>query len=447
MGEGNLKEWLDHSITKDDDGVLTTTLENHQMNQVFLGLVLLSFLFSAYAQINFIPSPGITEPMSQLGVAALDSAKSAVDLSLGLVGSMALFLGLLKIAENGGLLQIISRWIHPLMRRLFPEIPAGHPAMGAMIMNISANILGLGNAATPFGIRAMQELNHLNTTKDTASNSMVLFLAINTSSVTLIPTSVIALRSTLGSANPAAILPSTLFATACSTLVAIFFAKFLQERFGNQISNPTEKPQERTQSEGIKWLEWLPLVIFLSLIPLTVIYGEIVSPWMIPSLILFFIGFGYFKKVPVYESFVEGAKDGFQVAIGIIPYLVAILVAVGMFRASGAMNAVISPLSRITELIYLPAEVLPLAFLRSLSGSGSFGVLSSILSDTAIGPDSYIGNLASTIYGSSETTFYVIAVYFGAVQIKKIRHSVWAGLAGDLAGVLASIAICVYLFR
>ncbi|MEL0020717.1 MAG: nucleoside recognition domain-containing protein, partial [Rickettsiales bacterium] len=324
------------------------------MNAVFFGIVLISFCVAAYRQITVVPAvPDTGQPMEALATGMIDTASDSVTLAIGLVGVMSLFLGLMKVAEAGGLLTIIARLLRPLMIRLFPDVPAEHPAMGAMIMNMSANVMGLGNAATPFGIRAMQELDKLNAHKGTATNAMVLFLAVNTSSVTLLPTGVIALRAASGSIEPAAILPTTLFATLCSTIVAILSAKLYQRWFpiepavsalAPQSAGPEAAlPEESAISEAAAaadtgqaypgWVSALALLCIVALIPLAILYGRAVSPWIVPGLMMALLGFGMARGVRVYEVFVEGAKDGFQVAIRIIPYLVAILVAVGMFRA------------------------------------------------------------------------------------------------------------------
>ena len=426
------------------------------MNIVFFILVSVAFLTAGWRQIT-VDAAG-DKPMDLLSTAMVESATGAVELALGLVGVMALFLGLMKIAEEGGLLTILARLIRPLMVRLFPDVPAEHTAMGAMILNMSANMLGLGNAATPFGIRAMQELNRLNPVKGTATDSMVLFLAINTSSITLLPTGVIALRAAAGSGDPAGILPTTLFATTCSTIAAILAALFYRRFFPISRSVPEQGASENQEEDTAEtelptadtpyplWVSWATLAGFLTLIPLTVLYGHIISPWIMPGLMLAFLLFGIFKKVRIYEAFVEGAKEGFQVALKIIPYLVAILVAVGMFRASGALNWLVGGLGSVTALVGLPAEALPMALLRPLSGSGAYGVMASIINDPAIGPDSYTGYLVSTLQGSTETTFYVLAVYFGAVQVRRIRHALVAGLTADLVGVIAAVAAVAFLY-
>ncbi|MDA0662328.1 MAG: spore maturation protein [Proteobacteria bacterium] len=427
------------------------------MNAVFLAAVLIAFAVAGYRQVTEIPLAGAAVPMDALGLAMIDAAKGSVELAIGLVGVMALFLGLMKVAEAGGLLAIIARTVRPLMVRLFPDVPADHPAMGAMIMNISANVLGLGNAATPFGIRAMQELDRLNPQKGTATNAMVMFLAINTSSVTLLPTGVIALRAAAGSADPAGILPTTLFATICSTTVAIIAVK-LYQRFSpvpegvadtGDAAEPDAADMEPTPEPSKPyplWVSVLALAAIAGFVPLTILYGRDIAPWIIPGLMVALLGFGALRGVRIYESFVEGARDGFNVALRIIPYLVAILVAVGMLRQSGALELLITPLGAVTGLVGLPAEALPMALLRPLSGSGAYGIMASIIQDPATGPDTYIGYLVTTFQGSTETTFYVLAVYFGAVNIRRIRHALAAALTADIAGIAAAVAITAYLF-
>jgi spore maturation protein SpmB len=307
----------------------------------------------------------------------------------------------------------------------------------------------------------MQELDTLNAQRGTATNAMVLFLAINTSSVTLLPTGVIALRAAAGSAAPAAILPTTLFATIGSTTVAIIAAKLYSRWFqvtpvpADAIAAPPADPpqavmEDLPQDEGRGyplWISVLALMSLFSMIPVAVIYGRAISPWIIPGLVVFSLGFGALRRVPVYEVMVSGGKEGFQVALRIIPYLVIILVAVGMLRASGAMDVIVGFLGRFTGRIGLPAEALPMALMRPLSGSGAYGIMAAIINDPKIGPDSYVGMLVSTLQGSTETTFYVLAVYFGAVQIKRIRHAMAAALTADLAGIVCAVIICRLLFH
>ena len=418
------------------------------MNLLFYLFVLVSFLVSGWRQLHWTAGGKLQEPMAALTTAVINSAGDAVKLALGLIGVMALFLGLMKVAEKGGLLKLAARGIRPLLIKLFPEVPADHPAMGAMVMNLAANLLGLGNAATPFGIKAMQELDTLNPEKGTATDAMALFLAINTSSVTLLPTGVIALRAAAGSHNAAGILPTTLCATIFSTATAIIAAKTLA-RFGRQKTKNTASSSsaaqvagnpERAESSGRAPL--VGLLIFAGLIFLMVLYGRTLSGWIVPGLMVIMLSFGFIRKVPVYEAFVEGAREGFDVAIKIIPYLVAILVAVGMLRGSGVMEIVTRGIGTYTAALGLPAEALPMALLRPLSGSGAYGILAATINNPAIGPDSYTGYLVSTLQGSTETTFYVMAVYFGAVQVKRVRHTLAAGLLADLAGVIGAVIAC-----
>lgn len=430
------------------------------MNLVFLLMVLGAFATAGWRQAVWSPAAGQPSPMEALSKAMVDSAAGAVELAIGLVGVMTLFLGLMKVAEAGGLLRIVARLIRPLMVRLFPEVPAEHPAMGAMILNLAANVLGLGNAATPFGIRAMQELDRLNRRPGTATDAMVLFLAINTSSVTVLPTGVIALRAAAGSAEPAAILPTTLLATALSTAAAVAAAKLLRGAFpvrgesaaaDEQRMEPTpaeaESETAAAPEEGFPlWASLAAIAAVLALIPTAVIYGRAVSPWILPGLMAGFLVFGALRRVRVYEEFTTGAKEGFQVAVRIIPYLVAILAAIGMLRASGALDAMVAAIGPFTGRLGLPAEVLPMALLRPLSGSGAYALLAALVKDPAVGPDSYAGLLASTLQGCTETTFYVLAVYFGAVQVRRIRHALAAGLTADLVGIAASVAACRLLF-
>lgn len=424
------------------------------MNFTFLALAVAGFCVAAFHQLRW---EGVgPSPMEVLSTGMIKAADGAVTLSIGTVGAMALFLGLLKVAEHGGLLVVVAKALRPLLVRLFPEVPAGHPAMGAVIFNLSANVLGLGNAATPFGIRAMEELDRLNPSKGTASDAMVLFLAINTSSITLLPTSVIALRAAAGAQDPAGIVGTTLFATLCSTAVAITAAKLMARRFpipapsaesvlpeaGGADDASAPSPAEAYPA----WVSWLALGAVVGLVPLTLGWGRQVTPWIVPGLVVGLLGFGALRGVKIYESFVEGAREGFEIGVRIIPYLVAILVVIAMLRESGALAMIITPLGRITAPLGLPAEVLPLALLRPLSGSGAFGVLAALLQDPTIGPDGYTGILASTVMGCTETTFYVLAVYFGAVRIRRIRHALAVGLLADAAGVAGAVIVCRWLY-
>ncbi|MFN3871985.1 MAG: nucleoside recognition domain-containing protein [Ignavibacterium sp.] len=389
---------------------------------------------------------------------AIKIAGTAVEIALGLIGLMAMWLGVMKVAEDAGLIKIIANFIKPVTKRIFPEIPQDHPAIGSMVMNISANMLGLGNAATPFGLKAMEELDSLNPNKGTATNSMITFLAINTAGLTLIPATAIAVRAAAGSADPTIIIGTTMFAAFCATLTGLTTAKLF-----HLISSGGEKFLETIRKNLKKIL--LIIFIILSLIAvsffgalkfLSFIFNEttfnlfkgtieVISVIAIPVIIVSFIGFGAYKKVKVYEQFVEGAKEGFNIAVRIIPYLVAMLVAIAIFRAGGAMNNWLVPILKIvTDPLGMPAEALPMALMRPLSGSGSLGIMAEIMK--VHGPDSFIGILVSTFFGSTETTFYVLAVYFGAVNIKNTRYALPVGLIADVAGILAALFIVTLLY-
>ncbi len=433
------------------------------MNFIFFALVSAGFLSVAWQQFLWVPASGVPAPMEKLSAAIIQAAAGSVELAFGLIGIMALFLGLTKVAEQGGMLALISRIIRPFMKWLFPEVPPDHPATGAMILNFSANLLGLGNAATPFGIRAMQELDKLNPSPGTATNSMVLFVAINTAGITLLPASVIALRAAAGSSSPAAILPTTLFASFCATVFAVFATRIYQRFFpfpagpgrgdglengpGSEAAGDVE-PGFVVESSGScpLWVSCLAAALLVAAVPLMVVYGRVVAPWAIPAITVGFLAFGAARKVRVYEVFVEGAKEGFQVAVKIIPYLVAILVAVAMLRAGGVLDAAASALGGVTAGAGLPPEGVLMALMRPLSGSGAYGLVASIIKNPAVGPDSYTGYLVSTMQGSSETTFYVLAVYFGAVRVRRMRHALAAGLTAELVAVVAAVAACRYLY-
>lgn len=411
------------------------------MNYIWLFLLCLAVL-----------SGILTGRIDQVTQAAFDNAKTAVEIAFGLIGIMALWLGIMKIAHEAGFIQILARAIRPVSKRLFPDVPADHPAIGAMLLNISASWLGLGNAATPFGIKAMEELQGINSQKDTASNAMIMFLALNTASITLVPMTMIALRTTLGSKNPAEIIGTTIFASAMATFGAILAVKTFLALGQGLTGFKTAILRNLRSMMGVVVI----LALFCIVITIAPIQTELsfttafkngvifVSRWLIPILLLIIPVLAMIKKVKVYEIFIEGAKEGFQVAIRIIPFLVAILFTVGMFRASGGMAFLIKLISPITDLIGMPAEVLPAALMRPLSGSGTLGMITELLQTH--GADSFIGRLASTIYGCTETTFYVIAVYFGAVGIKKIRFAIAAGLIADAIGILAALFICRLVF-
>ncbi|MBS0285753.1 MAG: spore maturation protein [Proteobacteria bacterium] len=412
------------------------------MNLIFFLLIFCAYCASVWQQWHWTASDSTqASPMHLLTDQLLHGANDAVTLAFGLVGVLALFMGLMKIMEEGGLLQSLANLLYPLLKWLFPEIPANHPAFGAMVMNLSANLIGMGNAATPFGLKAMQELDKLNPHPGIATNAMVLFLAINTSCITLLPTKIIALRAAAGSADPAGIITTTLFATICATVVAIFAAKFLQRILKTPPSTivPEVTQNHTATSQYPVWVSFIALSFLVLLIPLTLAFGKSFSPWIMPTLIVGVLVFGMVKKIDIYATFIEGAKSGFEIALKVLPFLVAMLAAISMFRASGLLDALTSAIAPFTSLIGIPAEAVPMVIMRPLSGSGSFGVMTDVINNPLIGPDSYTGYLVSTMMGSTETTFYVLAVYFGAVQIRRIRHALAAGLIAEMAGMIASV--------
>ena len=394
----------------------------------------------------------------EITLALFDESKSAVMLAIGLIGSMAFWLGMMKILEEAGALKMLAKVVVPVMSKLFPEIPKNHPAIGAMVMNMSANMLGMGNAATPFGINAMQELDKLNSEKGRATNAMCLFLAINTSSVTLLPLGVITIRASAGAADPASILIPSLLATIVSTTVAIVMTKLMQKgspdcAMTETVEKIEEKPEEKEEVKASLKKKIVAAVFVLAILS-GMVYQIVtadksdlsftgvvkaVSNWLIPAIVALILLFGYLRNVKIYETLCSGAKEGFNTAVRIIPFMVAIFAAVGMFKASGAMEIMISLLSPVTNLVGMPAEALPMALMRPLSGSGAFGIMSSIVEKD---PNSFLSYLVSVMQGSTETTFYVLALYFGAVSIKNSRHALPAALCADFAGIMAAVAFC-----
>ena len=396
--------------------------------------------------------------MSEVTLALFEESKAAVMLAIGLIGSMAFWLGMMKVLEAAGALKIIAKIVRPVMSKLFPEIPKEHPAIGALVMNMSANMLGMGNAATPFGINAMQELDKLNGEKGRATNAMCLFLAINTSSVTLLPLGVITIRAAAGAKEPASILIPSLLATIVSTTVAIIATKLMQRGTPDCTASETQPEIEEKEPEVKEKKASIGKKITASLFMLLIFAGMIyqiatsdlsglnftgvtkaVSDWLIPMIVGAILVFGYLKNVKIYETLCSGAKEGFNTAVRIIPFMVAIFAAVGMFKASGAMDIMIRALNPVTSLVGLPAEALPMALMRPLSGSGAFGIMSQIVGNE---PDSFLSFLVSVMQGSTETTFYVLALYFGAVSIKNSRHALPAALCADFAGIMAAVAFC-----
>ena len=418
---------------------------------------------------------GATGQLKEVTTAAFDACKTAVmTLALPLAGVMALWLGVMRLAEKSGLMHALAKLLRPLMTRIFPDVPAEHPAMGSMIMNMAANMLGLANAATPLGLRAMQDLEKLNPRPGTATNAMCTFLALNTSSVQLIPASAVAILAAAGSVQPTAIIGTALIATICSTAVGLIAVKSLEKVPFYKLPPVTAADEAAKRKEDadqpdtltapapdpLGWRSRLLLsifgVFFLYLVWQTAnagydgdrgwfaSYVEALSILAIPFLLSFFPLYAALRSVPVYEEFVEGAKEGFQVALRIIPFLVAILVAIGMFRGAGGIDMLSRALDPVLKFVGFPAELLPMALMRPLSGSGSLGIFSELVATH--GPDSILARMAGTIMGSTETTFYVLAVYFGSVAIRRTRHAVPAGLLADIAGIAASIIVCRIVF-
>ena len=438
------------------------------MNGIFLFLIVGSVLWAAF---------GGTMP--EVNTAAFEAAKTAVTLAIGLIGQMALWLGFMNVLRDAGAMKAIGRWLAPVMRRLFPDVPTDHPAMSAMIMNIAANMMGLGNAATPFGLKAIRELNRLNRHPGVATNSMVLFLAINTSGVAVLPLGVIAVRAAMGAERLGSIIPPSLLATACSTLVAILVAKRLQnlpyfsvERAEGEDATPSVAESDELEIRGLDEARevaeigagtsrWRMAGLALFALAIVIAFGRtlatapaemsglavargVLEGWLLPVLMASIVLVGFGNRVKVYESFVTGAREGFEIAVMIIPYMVAILVAVGIFRASGGFDWMIAMVQPVVNLVGFPAEALPMALLRPMSGTGAFGVMMETM--TVHGPDSFVGFLVSILNGSTETTFYVIAVYLGSVQVRATRHTIATCLCADGTGVAAAFLFAKLFF-
>ena len=432
------------------------------LNYLWLGLILCGIVLGVLT--------GRTEALTAATFDACKSSLMTIALPLGAV--MALWLGIMRLAEKSGAVERLSGLLRPLLIRLFPDVPADHPAMGAMVMNIAANMLGLGNAATPLGLRAMQGLESLNPRPGTATNAMCTFLAINTSSVQLIPATAVGILAAAGATHPTAIIGTALVATTCSFLTGITSVKLLQrlpmfalpplEHAVGTILRSTENVVLPSSAPPRPFSLWKKLLLgaYVALFAGTIwhlVSSQVSGPSIaitiiqsislvaIPFLIGFFPLYAALQGVSVYEEFVEGAKEGIQVALRIFPYLVAILVAVGIFRAAGGIDILSRLLAPLLDLIGLPSQVLPMVLVRPMSGSAATGLFAEIVK--ACGPDSYAAQLAGTILGGTETTLYVLAVYFGSVAIRRGRHALAAGLLADAAGVTASLVICRLVFK
>ena len=457
------------------------------LNYIWLGLMVLAVVIG-----------GCTDHLKEVADKSFEMAEFAVmKTALPLVGIMALWLGIMRLAERAGLVALLARALRPLMVWLFPDVPHDHPAMGSMLMNMAASILGLGNAATPLGLRAMKDLETLNPRPGTATNAMCTYLAINTSSIQLIPATAIAVLAAHNAANPTAIVGTSIMATTCAAITAVAAAKFLQrlpiyrlppvttpvpqaaltpaESSAAKVASDKPIIKEASTLQPLKW--WGAVIMaafgafFLYLFfrfafpetlgsflpalaptasaeathPTTFvrIVGA-VSKLSIPFMLSVFPLYAALRHVKVYEEFVDGAKEGYDVAIRIVPYLVAILVAMGMFRAAGGIDMISAALAPMMQVLGFPAPLLPMVLMRPLSGSGTLGLFAELVKQ--YGPDSIISRMGGTIFGSTETTFYVLAVYFGSVSIKRTRYALPAGLIADTAGVIASVIFCKMVF-
>ena len=406
------------------------------LNYIWIAFFLIAFVIASFRLIFL----GDTQVFPEIINSTFSSSKTAFEISLGLTGVLSLWLGIMKIGEMGGIINWFAKVLSPIFCKLFPQIPKGHPVTGSIFMNLAANMLGLDNAATPLGLKAMKGLQKLNTEKDTASNSMIMFLVLNTSGLTLIPISIMVYRAQLGAAQPTDVFVPILLATFFSTLVGILAVSFYQRI---NLLNRTIL----TFLGGIS-LAVAGIIYFFHTLTRSQIdvYSTTIANVFLFVIIIGFIVSGIRKKINVYDAFIEGAKEGFQTAVRIIPYLIAILVAIGVFRASGAMDYLIQGIETVVKSCGINSDFvggLPTAFMKPLSGSGARGLMVDAM--TTYGADSFVGRLSCIFQGSTDTTFYILAVYFGSVGVSRTRHAVPCGLLADAAGIVSAIFIC-YLF-
>lgn len=408
------------------------------LNYIWIAFFLIAFIVAAIKLIFF----GDVTVYSSIIESSFSSAKLAFEISLGLTGVLSLWLGLMKIGENAGVINFFSKLLSPVFCKLFPDLPKDHPVGGSIFMNLSANMLGLDNAATPLGLKAMQEIQSLNKEKDTASNSMIMFLVLNTSGLTLVPISVMVYRAQLGATHPSDVFLPILIATLCSTMAGIAWVCFKQR------INILQKELLLFFASFIAFISGI-IYLFSQMSEEAVsVYSTLIANLILFSIITGFILAGLIKKIHVYESFIEGAKEGFKTAITIVPYLIAILVGIAVFRASGAMDILIGGVKTVFDSFGWDSEfvnALPTALMKPLSGSGARGLMVDAIN--TYGADSFIGRMCSVIQGSTDTTFYILAVYFGSVGIKKTRYALSAGLLADAVGIIAAIAITYFFFR
>lgn len=405
------------------------------LNYIWIAFFLIAFIFGIISLLL-----GDATIFEKIVGATFDSSKTGFEISLGLTGVLALWLGIMKIGEQAGIVNVLARILSPFFSKLFPDIPKNHPVMGSIFLNIASNMLGLDNAATPTGLKAMAQMQELNPKKDTATNSMIMFLVLNTSGLTIIPTTILAFRSTYGASQPTDVFIPILLATTVATVAGIIFTALWQRI---NLLQPTLLFGLTCLIGFVGFVIWgfgkMDKDTMASVTSIT-------SNLILMSVIVLFIIAGLIKKINVYDAFIEGAKEGFHTAVRIIPYLIAILVAVGVFRASGAMDVLIKAVKYIVEMCGINTDfvgALPTALMKPLSGSGARGLMVEAIK--TYGADSFIGRLSCVFQGSTDTTFYILAVYFGSVSIKYTRHAVACGLLADILGVIAAIIVC-YLF-
>lgn len=406
------------------------------LNYIWIGFFIIAFIV-ALGKLIFL---GDTQIFTEIINSTFDSSKAAFEISLGLTGVLALWLGVMKIGENSGLIHALARFLSPVLCRLFPDIPKGHPVLGSIFMNMSANMLGLDNAATPMGLKAMKELQELNPKKDTATNPMIMFLVINTSGLIIIPISIMVYRAQMGAAQPTDVFIPILLSTFTSTLIGVIAVSISQKI--NLINKPI-----LTLIGAISLFFGGLVYLFLNLSKEDMgTYSTLIANMILLGVIILFICVGLRKKINVYDAFVDGAKEGFSTAIRIIPYLVAFLVGIAVFRTSGAMTYLVNGIGYLVGYLGVDTNfvgALPTALMKSLSGSGANGLMIDTMKE--MGPDSFVGRTSCVVRGASDTTFYILAVYFGSVGISKTRNAVTCGLIADFSGIIAAIFIS-YLF-
>lgn len=408
--------------------------------------MVLNYIWIAFFLIAFVVSVGRwlfngeQQIFSTVVNATFESSKTAFEISLWLTGTLSLWMGLMRIGEKAGIVRILAKFINPFFSRIFPDIPPGHPAMAPILLNFSANILGLDNAGTPLGLKAMQEMQKLNPQKDTATNAQIMFLALNTSGLTIIPITILMYRSQLGAANPADVFIPILLSTLCSTMGAFILVSLFQ----------------KIKWDWVVWTSLLGILLFVSSTVYffeqledkqVTLYSNLISSFVLLTTIVSFLLLAIYRKINAYDSFIEGAKEGFDVAVKIIPYMVAMLVGIAVFRTSGALNLLVDTIHQVLSWLHIDGEftkALPVAFMKPLSGSGARGMMIDAMQ--TYGADSFVGKLACTMQGSTDTTLYIIALYFGSVGIRRTRYAITCGLLADLIGIIAAIAVAYVFF-